>query len=390
MSQVYVPGLRREELCLVRKARRLPVKGRVLVERDERVSHDRVVASAEIKGAEFTVDVYKELHFLMPVFDQYPFRRSHLLKRVGEDVERDEVIAERRAWGLFRTTCTSPVKGGIERIDIPEGPQPRSALMYIRTPPVIVEVDAYIPGVVSEILPEEGVVIETAAAFIQGTFGIGPETGGRLVVASSAPDGVLRAAEIREEYAGKVVVGGRSVELGAIREAVAVGARAIIVGGIEERALVGFLGERPSVITGGEVAGLTLIAAEGFGRLKMIEKTFRLLRKFEGEMVFVNGATQMRAGVIRPEIIIPRGDIDVTEYDSHRSEPYKGFHKGVEMGDHVRIIREPYFGAIGRVVGLPQNPMTLESEVEAMVLEIETEEAVRLTIPRANTEVIEP
>ena len=389
MSQVYVPGLRREELCLVRKARRLPVKGRVLVERGERVSHDRVVASAEIKGAEFIVDVYKELHLLMPVFDQYPFRRSHILKRVGDDVERDEVIAERRAWGLIRTTCTSPVKGRIERIDISEDPQPRSALMHIRTPPVILEVDAYIPGIVSEILPGEGVVIETAAAFIQGTFGIGPETGGRLVVAPSAPGGVLRAAEVVEEYAGKVVVGGRSVELGALREAVAVGARAIIVGGIEEAVLVGFLGERPSVITGGEAAGLTLIAAEGFGGLTMLEKTFRLLRKFEGEMAFVNGATQMRAGVIRPEIIIPRGDIDVTEYGPLRRELYKGFHKGVRIGDHVRIIREPYFGAMGRVVGLPQTPMTLESEVEAMVLEVETEEGVRLTVPRANTEVID-
>jgi len=389
LSQIYVPGLRREELCLVRKARRLPVKGRALVERGERVSHDRVVARAEIEGAEFVVDVYDELHFLMPVLDQYIFQRSNLLKDVGDAVERDEVIAERRAWGLFRTSCTSPVKGRIERIDIPEGPRPTSALMRIRTPPVILEVDAYIPGVVAEVLPGEGAVIETAAAFIQGTFGIGPETSGRLAVAPSAPGGVLRAAEVGEEYAGKVVVAGSSVELGTLRRAVAVGARAIVSGGVEEGALVGFLGERPAIITGREEAGLTLIATEGLGRLAMLEKTFRLLRKFEGEMAFVNGATQMRAGVVRPEIIVPRGDIDVAEHRLLRPEGDKGLPRGVDLGDRVRIIREPHFGAMGTVVGLPQALRTLESEVEAMVLEVETEEGFRLTVPRANTEVIE-
>ena len=41
-----------------------------------------------------------------------------------------------------------------------------------------VEVDAYIDGMVTEILPGEGVVVEAEGAFIQGIFGVGGETCG--------------------------------------------------------------------------------------------------------------------------------------------------------------------------------------------------------------------
>ena len=37
----------------------------------------------------------------------------------------------------------------------------------------------------------------------------------------------------------------------------------------------------------------------------MAERTFELLASREGEDAAVNGATQIRAGVMRPEIVVP-------------------------------------------------------------------------------------
>ena len=37
----------------------------------------------------------------------------------------------------------------------------------------------------------------------------------------------------------------------------------------------------------------------------MAERTFSLLKSLEGKTASINGATQIRAGVIRPEVIVP-------------------------------------------------------------------------------------
>ena len=57
-------------------------------------------------------------------------------------------------------------------------------------------------------------------------------------------------------------------------------------------------------ITGSERIGLTVVITEGFGEIAMSERTFRILQQREGRQASVN-ATQIRAGVMRPEIVIP-------------------------------------------------------------------------------------
>ena len=60
--------------------------------------------------------------------------------------------------------------------------------LILREPPIPVEVDAYVDGTVVEVMPDEGVVVETPGAFIQGIFGVGGETYGAIVLAVSGPD----------------------------------------------------------------------------------------------------------------------------------------------------------------------------------------------------------
>ena len=99
-------------------------------------------------------------------------------------------------------------------------------------------------------------------------------------------------------------------------------------------------------ITGTEQVGFTLILTEGFGTIPMAPKTFTLLSGHAGHKASISGATQIRAGVIRPEIIIPQPHIEQARRSALQRE-------GIRIGDPVRIIRDPLFGQIGEVSRLP-------------------------------------
>jgi len=62
---------------------------------------------------------------------------------------------------------------------------------------------------------------------------------------------------------------------------------------------------------------------------------------------------------------------------------------GIDIGTRVRIIREPYFGKMGKVVALPTELKDIETESKVRVLEVELVTGERITLPRANVEIIQ-
>jgi hypothetical protein len=60
----------------------------------------------------------------------------------------------------------------------------------------------------------------------------------------------------------------------------------------------------------------------------------------------------------------------------------------LELGTQIRVIREPYFGAIGSVTGLPPELVTLESGTHVRVLNAKLANGEDVTVPRANVEII--
>jgi hypothetical protein len=137
-------------------------------------------------------------------------------------------------------------------------------------------------------------------------------------------------------------------------------------------------------ITGSEEKGITLVVTEGFGEIMMAAKTFELLKVHEGQEASLNGATQIRAGVIRPEVVIPKME-DLSERDIEDEME----NIGLTVGSPVRVIRQPYFGKLGTVTELPPKLQALESESKARVLEVEFPDGERAVIPRANVEMLE-
>ena len=372
-SYAYTPGLKVKRMTTITKERKLPILGEVLVNVGDKVSYDDNIAHTEVPGDPYIASVAPQLGVPPEVLPHYMIRKE------GDIVHKDEVIAKYQGFfGLIKRFSMSPVEGTIEVISDITG------RIIIREPPVPVFEKAYISGKVSKVFTGEGAEIETTGAFIQGIFGVGGERHGMVKVLTDSSDDPLIAELITADNKGQVLVGGSLVTLEAIRKAVKVGATGVIVGGIEPESLKEFMGEVIGVaITGNENVGLTLIISEGFGNMTMSKKTFSLLKELEGYLASINGATQIRAGVMRPEIIIPYGE--ASEQSSRETE----ISAGMVPGTIVRVIREPYFGAIGRVVSLPLQleEIETESKVRVIVLEIEDDREVR--VPRANVEIIE-
>jgi hypothetical protein len=118
--------------------------------------------------------------------------------------------------------------------------------------------------------------------------------------------------------------------------------------------------------------------------MAMAEATFELLKAHAGQRASANGATQIRAGVLRPEILIPVGEAPAS------ASAVAGIAMvGLTQGSRVRIIREPGFGRIGLVRSLPPGAVQIETESRVRVAEIAFPDGTALTVPRANLEAIE-
>lgn len=279
----------------VRKARRIPTKGDVFVNVGDLVEPETVIARGTVRNPEVhEVRVYSKLGIAPQQVKRY------MLKEVGDEVKRDEVIAIHRSFfGRLTRTCRSPIDGHLETLL-------SSGVALIRGMPIPVEVKAHIPGRVVELIPAEGAVVETRAALVNGVFGVGGEAIGELVIAVGESDEALTAEAITIAHKGKVVVGGSLVTLEALRKAADIRVSGVLVGGVDQKDLTDFLGHEIGVgVTGREESGPTIIVTEGFGVYPMDGATFNLLKSHEGKRASIDGTTQIRQRMLRPEIIIP-------------------------------------------------------------------------------------
>ena len=374
MAKAYTPGLKVSSRTTHRARRLLPISGELKVSVGDEVSADEVVAETFMEGDVSPMNISNKLSCAPSEV------RGLMIRDEGEKVSKGDPIARSKGiFGMFKSEVPADADGTIEAISDVTGQ------LMLRGEPIPVQVKAYLAGRVSEVFPGEGCIVENEVALVQGIFGIGGETSGLVKIACSSHTEDLTPEMITADMKDAVIIGGARMSVAAVRKAQEVGARAIVSGGIDDADLRDFLGYDLGVaITGSEKIGITVLITEGFGDIAMAERTHALLVTCEGRMASVNGATQIRAGVMRPEILIPI-DPDSASADSSS----KGEQGVLEIGTTVRIIRDPYFGMIGTVGSLPPEPHVLGSGSKARVLEVQLKEGGTVVVPRANVELIE-
>jgi hypothetical protein len=373
-SFAYTPGLIASPATLITKVRALPIRGEILVKKGDKVDFDTIVGRCYLEGTPYIVKTSE----ILGIDPEEIFK--YMTVKVGDKVRHGDIIAKYSAFlGLMKREVAAPVDGIVEFVNELTGH------VVIRELPKLIEVSAYVRGTVRDVVPGELAVVETPAAYIQGIIGFGGERHGTISVAVSRPDDVLDESKLNESHAGKIVIGGSFVTYEALTKAQRIGVKGIVVGGANIADIEKLVGYKIGVaITGRENIGFTLILTEGFGRLAMSERVFNILKQNEGSEAAVNGTTQVRAGVIRPEIVIP------LEKEVHvGKEGAESLGEGrVKIGSTVRIIRYPYFGAIGTVIELPVELHIIETESPVRIIKIRLQDGSIVSVPRANIEII--
>ncbi len=161
MAHSYTPGLKVLKKTIFKKERILPLKGDVLVKSGDQLTPDTIVASTNLPG---NVQMLKVSNILN--IDPKDVVEALQVKE-GQEVKKGDIIAETSGiFGMFKSSVESPVDGTIESISQSTG------RVVVREAPIPVEVDAYVSGVVDDVVENEGIVLKSNAAFIQGIFGI--------------------------------------------------------------------------------------------------------------------------------------------------------------------------------------------------------------------------
>lgn len=300
-----------------------------------------------------------------------------MLRQVGQEVKKGQMIAKKgETQAFFTKTAVAPVSGVVSHIDTKTGK------VTISRPFKEVIVPAYIRGKVVQIIPSRGCVLETKGVRVTGIFGLGKETHGELMVLTKSPDDMLTPDMIPDDATGKIIVGGSFATNEALARALEIGVRGVITGTVNYLNLTRSLGVKLGVgITGQEDVNITVVLMEGFGQLSMRKETWELLKELEGQEVSMNGATQIRAGAIRPEVIfsLPEWEGTVREI--------KVADEDLKPGMRVRIVNEPYFGAVGVIEQLIRQPEVIETEARVPTVRVLLSSGETVTVPRANVEI---
>ena len=102
MAHAYTPGLKVSGGMALRKIRRLPLPGHILVDKGKWVDAETIVARTELPGQVQSANVAGILGIQPEEIDQY------MLKQVGQPVKKDEVIASTNMAKAATKLATAP------------------------------------------------------------------------------------------------------------------------------------------------------------------------------------------------------------------------------------------------------------------------------------------
>ncbi|OPX26000.1 MAG: hypothetical protein B1H06_06480, partial [Candidatus Cloacimonas sp. 4484_143] len=231
MAQAYSPGLTVTDSIVLRKERILPLKGKVLVKKGDKVKADDFVAETLLPGKVIPFNLANKLGV------DPKFMKDYIKVKEGDILKKGMMMAETKGFfGMFKNIVKSPIEGEIESISNLTGQ------LLLREPKIPVQVKAFIDGIVVEVVKDEGVIIENKSAYVQGIFGLGGETNGEIKVIVDSNEEIVDLKNIDDSCKDKVIVCGAMVPLAAIHKAQQVGVAGIISGGIDDQDLKKLLG----------------------------------------------------------------------------------------------------------------------------------------------------
>jgi hypothetical protein len=350
---MLAPVLHILPLATIVRERTLPVAGKVNAHVNQRVSPTDVIAEANFAREHVLFDVAR-------TFGVSPSAADKMIKvNTGDRVMQGALVAE--SGGLFPRSIKAPRAGRVMIVG--------SGQVLMEVGDTRVELRAGLPGVVTQVLPERGVVIRTEGALIQGVWGNGRIDNGLMVNLLQKPDDVLSAERLDVSLRGSVILGGHVRDLETLKAAAELPVRGLILSSLLS-----------SLIVSAYQMRYPILVTEGFGAVPMNTAAYRLLTTNDKREVTVNAEHFDRYYGNRPEVIIP---LPVSG-----EPPEPSTFETFSTGQVVRLRRPPYAGMIGIISNLPPGLSTLPSGLRAPAADVKLENGEAVLVPLVNLEVV--
>jgi len=344
----------------------LPLPGEVLVQRGQQVEALTVVARAHAPHRYRLINVARQLGQPQVEMEQV------MLKAEGDAVKAHEVIARvQGGLSFLQRAARAPTAGQIAAI----GP----GWVLLETESALVELPAFINGIIARVIPDRGVVIEASGAVIEAACGFGGETYGPLKRLVNNSSDILGHEAIDENLRNMIILAGRSLDEETLRQAEAAQVRGVIVGSID----TALLNLDPPV-------KVRVVATEGFGDIPMSPYTFGILGTLDGKEVSIRGHTPHLAPLpgqtqADSQPIIMATSNKASALAALSAE--KGSSSVLAVGSRVRVTAGQYLGASGTIATLPPQPRASASGLVAPGAIVNLGEASPY-IPLANLEQV--
>ncbi len=340
-------------LTTVVRKRLLPVEGRVLAKLGQKVTPTDVVADATLGRKHLIIDIAE----LLRIPSQNAAAYTKIKK--GQKISKDDVIAE--TTGLFAREAKSPVDGRVVAMG--------GGKVILETGGSTFELVAGLPGVVSDVIADRGVVIRATGAVIQGLWGNGRLETGLLVSLMENLDDVFDANRLDVSIRGSIILGGYVENPAVLKNASDLPVRGLILSSMS-----------PALLSLASQAAFPIIVIDGFGRRPMSSTAYKLLSTNIKREAALNAEIYDRLTGARPEVFIP------LPASQEPAEP-----REVETfapGQTVRVINMTRPSQLGTLVQLRINPVNLPNGLKAKVAEIRLENGDQILVPLTNLEVL--
>ncbi|MGE5643156.1 MAG: hypothetical protein ACM3Y8_09105 [Byssovorax cruenta] len=340
-------------LTTIVRERLLPVPGKVNVHVNQRVNPTDVIAETTFAREHVLLDVAR-------TFGISPAAADKLIRvQEGDKLTQDALIAE--SSGLFARSIKAPRPGRVMIVG--------SGQVLMEVGDTRIELRAGLPGLVSQVIPDRGVVIRTAGALVQGVWGNGRIDNGLMVNLLEKPDDVLSAGRLDVSLRGSVILGGQVRDVETLKAAAELPVRGLILSSMPS-----------SLLQAAYQMRFPIMVTEGFGAIPMNSAAFKLLTTNNKREATVNAEHFDRYTGSRPEVIIP---LPISS-EPDEPNPYEPF----AAGQQVRMRRPPNVGMIGTISNLLPGLSLLPSGLRAPAADVKLENGENVTVPLVNLELV--
>lgn len=340
-------------LTSIVRERVLPISGTVTARLQQKVSPNDVVAETKWAREHVLLDVARLLNVS-------PAIAERLIKcKANDELQANAEIAVSK--GLFAKSVRAPRAGRV----IATG----NGQVLMEAGETKIELRAGIPGTVVQVIPNKGVVIQTAGGLVQGMWGNGRIDSGLMVNLADTPDAVLAPNRLDVSLRGSIILTGIIKNVETLEAAAELPVRGIIASSIF-----------PSLISKAREMRFPILTTDGFGSIPMNSAAYKLLTTNAKREVTVNAEVFDRYTGAKPEVII---QLPISS-DPPAPNEVETFAPGLQ----VRMRRPPSIGMIGSIVSIKPGLTTLSSGLRAIAAEVKLENGETVIAPLVNLEVV--